>query len=59
MKQVRGYLVAPRLDPRVKPEGHEVGRGVLFYEHPVVVPQSSQTMQWPLTFILSELQLLH
>lgn len=27
--------------------------------HPVVVPQSSQTMQWPDTFIRIELQLLH
>lgn len=27
--------------------------------HPVVVPQSSQTMQCPLTFIRIELQLLH
>lgn len=26
---------------------------------PVVVPQSSQTMQWPDTFIRIELQLLH
>ena len=26
---------------------------------PVVVPQSSHTMQWPLTFIRIELQLLH
>lgn len=27
--------------------------------HPVVVPQSSQTSQCPLTFIRIELQLLH
>jgi hypothetical protein len=27
--------------------------------HPVVVPQSSHTMQCPLTFIRIELQLLH
>ena len=27
--------------------------------HPVVVPQSSQTMQWPETFMRIELQLLH
>jgi len=27
--------------------------------HPVVVPQSSHTMQWPLTFIRMLLQLLH
>lgn len=27
--------------------------------HPVVVPQSSQTMQWPDTFMRIELQLLH
>lgn len=27
--------------------------------HPVVVPQSSHTMQWPLTFMRIELQLLH
>jgi hypothetical protein len=27
--------------------------------HPVVVPQSSHTMQWPLTFMRMLLQLLH
>ena len=27
--------------------------------HPVVVPQSSHTMQWPLTFMRMELQLVH
>jgi hypothetical protein len=49
-------LVASRMENLWEPlQGGECSSQL----HPVVVPQSSHTMQWPLTFMRMLLQLLH